>query len=99
MNSTYHIDALEVLKGSKILRTNARAVKVHNSSATVFNEAVQLLSMLLSTYRHSSCFDALAEEIIDSGLPLEIEIALKSFQVRVMHNMSKHECFQCCGCC
>lgn len=82
LEPSYHIDGLEVLKGSKLLRTSARAVKVHGCNAAVFHSAVQLLTMLLTTYRDSSCYDALIEEIVDSGLPLEAEIAVQGFQVR-----------------
>ena len=77
------MDAVEVLKGSKLLRTCARAAKVHNCNAAVFNSAVQLLSMLLHEYKNSSCFDVLAEELVDSGLPLEIEIVVKTAQARL----------------
>lgn len=84
VNNAYHIDALEILKGSKLLRSSARALKVHSCCAAVVNDAIQLLSMLLGKYRNSSCFDALAEEIVDSGLPLEIEIAVRSFLVSIL---------------
>lgn len=82
VDSAFHIDALEVLKCSKILRSSARAVKVYGSLPPVINSAVRLLTTLLNEYKMSTCFDALAEEIIDSGLPLEIEIAIKNSQVQ-----------------
>lgn len=80
IDSAYHGDALEILTGSKLLRVGARAVKAH-SQAEVFDSAVVLLNMLLTVYKSSSCFDALVEEVLDSNLALEVEIAVKTLQV------------------
>lgn len=77
IDDVYHIDGLEVLKGSKLLRTSARAVKNHSQNADVFQHAVALLNMLLTDYQSSSCFDALVEEVLDSNLALEVEIAVR----------------------
>jgi len=77
IDDVYHIDGLEVLKGSKLLRTSARAVKNHSQNADVFQHAVALLNMLLTDYQSSSCFDALVEEVLDSNLALEMEIAVR----------------------
>ena len=81
LDSAFHIDGLEILKGSRLLRASAKAIKSHSQDANVFQSAVQLLNMLLTVYSHSSCFDALVEEILDSNLALEIEIAMKQQQV------------------
>lgn len=81
IDPAYHIDGLEVLKGSKLLRTSARAVKTHSKVADVFQNAVALLNMLLTEYRGSTCFDALVEEVLDSNLALEVEIAVRDMQV------------------
>ncbi|DBA76216.1 hypothetical protein WJX77_004549 [Trebouxia sp. C0004] len=80
IDDVYHIDGLEVLKGSKLLRTSARAVKNHSQDADVFQHAVALLNMLLTDYRSSSCFDALVEEVLDSNFALEVEIAVRDAQ-------------------
>jgi len=77
IDDVYHIDGLEVLKGSKLLRTSARAVKNHSQNADVFQHAVALLNMLLTDYQSSSCFDALVEEVLDSNFTLEMEIAVR----------------------
>ena len=71
---------LEVLQGSKLLRTSAVALKTHRQDE-VFNQAVALLNMLLTEYQGSSCFDALVNEILDSTLALEIEIVARQTQV------------------
>ena len=81
IDSAYHGDALEILTGSKLLRVSARAVKAHSQVAEVFDSAVVLLNMLLTVYKSSSCFDALVEEVLDSNLALEVEIAIKALQV------------------
>ncbi|KAA6427213.1 MAG: hypothetical protein FRX49_02970 [Trebouxia sp. A1-2] len=77
IDAVYQIDGLEVLKGSKLLRTSARAVKNHSQNADVFQHAVALLNMLLTDYQSSSCFDALVEEVLDSNFALEVEIAVR----------------------
>ena len=77
IDDVYHIDGLEVLKGSKLLRTSARAVKNHSRNADVSQHAVALLNMLLTDYQSSSCFDALVEEVLDSNLAIEVEIAVR----------------------
>lgn len=81
IDSAYHGDAVEVLTGSKLLRVSAHAVKTHGQVAEVFDGAVVLLNMLLTVYKSSSCFDALVEEVLDSNLALEVEIAIKALQV------------------
>ena len=75
------MDALEIVTGSKLLRMSARAVKTHSQVAEVFESAVVLLNMLLTDYKSSACFDALVEEVLDSNLALEVEIAVKTLQV------------------
>ena len=77
IEGAYHMDGLEVLKGSRLLRTSARAVKTHSQSADVFQSAVALLNMLLTEYKSSSCFDVLVEELLDSNFALEVEIAAR----------------------
>ena len=85
VDTAYHLDGLEVLKGSKLLRTSARAVKSHREVADVFQNAVALLNMLLTEYKLSSCFDALVEEVLDSNLALEVEISARDqLQVSVV---------------
>ena len=81
IDSAYHGDALEILTGSKLLRVSARAVKAHSQVAEIFDSAVMLLKTLLTVYKNSSCFDALVEEVLDSNLALEVEIAVKALQV------------------
>ena len=88
IDSAYHGDALEILTGSKLLRVSARAVKAHSQVAEVFDSAVVLLNMLLTVYKSSICFDALVEEVLDSNLALEVEIAIKALQVFGPSNLS-----------
>lgn len=72
---------MEILQGSKLLRVSAHAVKHHSQIAEVFDSAAMLLNMLLTRYKSSSCFDTLVEEVLDSNLALEVEIAVKALQV------------------
>ena len=83
VDSVYHGDALDILTGSKLLRAPARAVKTHTQNPEVFDSAVLLLRMLLTDFRSSNCFDALVEEVLDSNLALEVEIAAKAWQVSI----------------
>ena len=81
IDSAYHGDTLEILQGSKLLRMCAHATRTHSQVAEVFDSAAMLLNMLLTHYKSSSCFDALVEEVLDSNLALEVEIAVRALQV------------------
>lgn len=81
IDTAYQGDASEIVQGSKLLRVGAHALKTHSQVAEVFDSAVMLLDMLLTHYESSSCFDALVEEVLDSNLALEVEIAVKALQV------------------
>lgn len=80
IDSAYYQDALEILTGSKLLRASARAVKVHSQVPGVFDSAVILLNLLWKEYSSINCFDALVQEVLDSNLALEVEIAVKALQ-------------------
>ena len=89
MGTGYHIDGYDILHGSKLLRTSAKAVKTHSQDAAVIQGAVSLLDSLLTGYRRCSCYDALIEEILDSNLPLELEMAVKGLQVGFIPALNK----------
>lgn len=100
IDSAYYQDALEILTGSKLLRASARAVKVHSQVPGVFDSAVILLNLLWKEYSSSNCFDALVQEVLDSNLALEVEIAVKALQVcfLVLANHHGRLWWLCCDC-
>ncbi|KAL3153260.1 hypothetical protein ABBQ38_011608 [Trebouxia sp. C0009 RCD-2024] len=89
IDTAYQGDASEIVQGSKLLRVGAHALKTHSQVAEVFDSAVMLLDMLLTHYESSSCFDALVEEVLDSNLALEVEIAVKALQAQPESTMAE----------
>ncbi|KAL3141746.1 hypothetical protein ABBQ32_004427 [Trebouxia sp. C0010 RCD-2024] len=89
IDTAYQGDASEIVQGSKLLRVCAHALKTHSQVAEVFDSAVMLLNMLLTHYKSNSCFDALLEEVLDSNLALEVEIAVKALQAQPESTMAQ----------